>query len=137
MNTYKSLVIFKPIQAHVEKSLKKFTELIQSFSTEKKVKVDDMGIKHLTYKIREENAGWYVMFTFEGHPGNIIELEHQYRTDDDVLKFLTARLDDDESELPGNCLEDLAPGSSEDNKSEQDQPDAMDVLLGLAHYNNK
>ena len=41
--------------------------------------------------------------------------------------------DDDDFEFQEDCLEDLAPETS--TKSEQDLPDAEDVLLGLAHYN--
>lgn len=135
MNIYESIVIFRPIQAHAEKSIKKFTKLIQSFSTKKKVKVDSMGIKHLAYKIREEDAGWYAVFTFEANPDNIAELERKYRIDDNVLKFMTVRHDDDDFDFQEDYLEDLVPESPDGNKSEQEQLDAEDVLLGLAHYN--
>lgn len=135
MNIYESVVLFRPIQAHAEKSIKKFTELIQSFSTKKKVKVDNIGIQHLTYEIKKMTAGWYVMFTFQAAPDNIADLERQYRIDDDVLKFMTVKHDDDDFEFQEDCLEDLAPGSPDGNKSEQEQPDAEDVLLGLTHYN--
>lgn len=137
MNIYESVVLFRPIHAHAEKSIKKFTKLMQSFSTKKKVKVDSMGIKHLAYKIREEDAGWYTVFTFESNPENIADLERQFRIDDDVLKFMTVKHYDDDFEFQEDCLEDLAPGSPDGNKSEQEQLDAEDVLLGLAHYNNK
>ena len=134
MNIYESVVIFNPNERIAKEEIKKYTDFIQGFSTKKKVKVEDMGIKLLAYDIKDHKSGWYAVFTFQSIPDNIADLERQFRIDDNVLKFMTVRHGDDDFDFPEDCLEDLAPGSPDGNKSEQDQPDAMDVLLGLAHY---
>lgn len=134
MNIYESVVIFKPNEKIAKEEIKKYTDLLQTYSSEKKVRAEDMGEKRLAYDIKDHKSGWYGVFTFESDPENIADLERQYRIDDDVLKFITMRKDDDEYEFERDLLEDLAPGSPDGNKSEQDQPDAEDVLLGLAQY---
>ena len=134
MNIYESVVIFNPNEKIAKEEIKKFTELIQSFSTKKTVKVEDMGIKRLAYDIKDHKSGWYAVFTFQSIPDNIADLERQFRIDDNVLKFMTVRHDGDDFEFAEDMLEDFTPGSPDGSESEQDQPDAMDVLLGLAHY---
>ena len=58
-----------------------------------------------------------------------MELERQFRIDDDVLKFIVVKQDDDYDD---SNFETIEP------ESEQLEPaviDAEDVLLGLATYN--
>lgn len=131
MNIYESVVIFKPNEKIAKEEIKKYTDLLQTYSSEKKVRAEDMGEKRLAYDIKDHKSGWYAVFTFESDPENIADLERQYRIDDNVLKFMTMRKDEDEYEFERDLLEDLAPAAT---KSEQDQPDAEDVLLGLAQY---
>lgn len=131
MDIYESIVIFKPNEKIAKEEIKKYTDLIQTYSSKKKVKVEDMGEKRLAYEIKSHKAGWYGVFTFQAEPENITDLERHFRIDDNVLKFITVKHNDDDYEFQEDSLEDL---ETEVIESEQDQPDALDVLLGLATY---
>lgn len=137
VNKYEAVVILNVNMSTEEtkEEIKKYTNMIQDWCDTKKVKVKDMGIKKLAYPIREiHTKGYYLIFTFLAHPDNILELERQFRIDDQVIKFITVKIDsatDEEHEL-----EDYDPAEA---KSEQkiEQPDALDVLLGFAEYKKK
>lgn len=130
MNIYESIIIFKPNEKIAKEEIKKYTDLIQTYSSKKKVKVKDMGEKKLAYEIKDNRAGWYGVFTFQAEPEDIVDLERHFRIDDNVLKFITVKHNDDDYEYQEDRLEDL---ETEVIESEQ-QPDALDVLLGLATY---
>lgn len=131
MNIYESVVIFTPNEKIAKEEIKKYTDLIQSYSKKKRVKVKNMGKKQLAYEIKTNKAGWYGVFTFQATPEDIVDLERHFRIDDNVVKFITVKHNDDEYDFPEDCLEDYT--QDEEIKSEQ-QPDAMDVLLGFAEY---
>lgn len=94
MNKYESVIIINP---NVEKDGVK--ELVQKFSdlinTDGKVeKVDEMGVKKLAYEIQKNTEGNYVVFYFEANPDLISELERNYRITDEVIKFMTIKVED-------------------------------------------
>jgi len=115
---YQAVIILNPTNETIVKAeIKKFTDILQGFSSRKKVKVEDMGEKRLAYEIKSHKSGWYCMFTFQAHPEDIAEIERQLRIDDHVLKFMTVK-HSDEDEDDDTILEDYHP------ESEQDHPDA-------------
>ena len=94
MNKYESVIIINP---NVEKEGTK--ELVQKFSdlinTDGKLeKVDEMGVKKLAYEIQKNKEGNYVVFYFEANPNLISELERNYRITDEVIKFMTIKVED-------------------------------------------
>jgi len=94
MNKYESVIIINP---NVEKEGTK--ELVQRFSdlinTDGKLeKVDEMGVKKLAYEIQKNKEGNYVVFYFEANPNLISELERNYRITDEVIKFMTIKVED-------------------------------------------
>jgi small subunit ribosomal protein S6 len=54
-----------------------------------------MGRRHLAYKIGRKNEGVYVLFEVEGTGREIAELERRMRVSDQVLRYLTVRVDED------------------------------------------
>ena len=95
MNKYESIII---ISQNVEEEgikalIKRFTDLI---NTEGKVsEVKEMGKKKLAYEIDKNKEAFYVEFDFEAKPELIAELERNYRITDEVIKFITVRLDEE------------------------------------------
>lgn len=135
MNKYESIVILNANMSteKTKEEIKKYTDMIQGWCDTKKVKVEDMGVKKLAYPIKEiHTEGYYLMFTFLAHPENIPELEKQFRIDDQVIKFLVVRVDSEEYEL-----EDYHPDEVSKSEQKEEQPDALDVLLGFAEYKKK
>ena len=59
----------------------------------KVVKTETWGLKTLAYKIQKNRKAHYVMLALDA-PGTVIaELERQTRINEDVLRFLTIRVD--------------------------------------------
>ena len=93
MNKYESVIIIgqEVTEEGIKALIEKFTELINSDG--KLDNVQEMGRKKLAYDIGKNTEGYYVVFNFEAKPTLIAELERNYRITDDVIKFITVRLE--------------------------------------------
>ena len=94
MNKYESVIIINPsVEEEGIKSLvTKFTDLI---NTDGKIdNVQEVGRKKLAYEVKKNTEGYYVVFNFEAKPELIAELERNYRITDEVIKFITVKLED-------------------------------------------
>ena len=58
-------------------------------------KSEIMGRRQLAYKVGRKNEGIYVLFEIEGTGREIAELERRMRVSDQVLRYLTVRVDED------------------------------------------
>lgn len=59
------------------------------------VKLEDMGVRKLAYKINKLSEGRYVLFEIEGSGREIAELERRMRVYDAVIRYITVRVDED------------------------------------------
>ena len=94
MNKYESVVIINPTvdEEGVKSLVAKFTDLI---NTDGKVeKVDDLGKRKLAYEVKKQKEGYYQVFNFEANPELIKELEWNYRITDEIIKFMTIKVDE-------------------------------------------
>ena len=94
MNKYESVIIINPTvdEEGVKSLVKKFTDLI---NTDGKVeKVDELGKKKLAYEVQKNKEGYYVVFDFEANPNLIAELERNYRITDEVIKFMSVKVEE-------------------------------------------
>ena len=57
-------------------------------------KVDKWGKRKLAYRIEKYREGTYVLFQFTGPADIVREFERRLRVSDQVLKFLTVRIDE-------------------------------------------
>ncbi|MEN8256694.1 MAG: 30S ribosomal protein S6 [Thermodesulfobacteriota bacterium] len=57
------------------------------------LKVDQWGLKQLAYPIKKEPNGYYVYTVFSGNGAGIDEMERIFKIDDNVLKYMTIKLD--------------------------------------------
>lgn len=99
MNRYESVIIVKPeiSKEEFDKTIEKFKDLIISFSNENEayLKTEDIGNKKLAYEVQNHKEGHYFIFEFCSKPDDIRELERNYRIDDNVLKFIVVRKDEE------------------------------------------
>ncbi|HKC65008.1 MAG TPA: 30S ribosomal protein S6, partial [Pyrinomonadaceae bacterium] len=58
-------------------------------------KVENMGRRQLAYPIGRKTDGFYVLFEVEGSGREIAELERRMRVNDQVLRYITVRVDED------------------------------------------
>ena len=62
-------------------------------------KVDKMGKRRLAYTVRRFHEGIYVLMVVEGGGAVMHELERRLRVTEQVIKFLTVRIDEEQKRL--------------------------------------
>lgn len=58
-------------------------------------KSENMGRRQLAYPIGRKTDGFYVLYEVEGSGREIAELERRMRVNDQVLRYITVRVDED------------------------------------------
>jgi small subunit ribosomal protein S6 len=58
-------------------------------------KHENMGRRHLAYPIGRQTEGYYVLFEIDGSGREIAELERRMRVNDQVIRYITVRVDED------------------------------------------
>jgi small subunit ribosomal protein S6 len=61
--------------------------------------VEKMGRRKLAYLVRKFNDGSYVLLTIEASGPVVLELERRLRVTEQVIKFITVRIDEEEKRL--------------------------------------
>lgn len=94
MNKYESMIIINPAvdEEKVNELSTKFTDMINKDGNVEKV--DNLGKRKLAYPVKKNEDGIYVVFYFTANPSLIAELERIYRITDDVIKFMTIRVEE-------------------------------------------
>lgn len=95
MKKYESIYIVRPTVD--EEQLKAIVERFSSIITEQGgqlEKVDEWGKRRLAYPIDDLREGFYVLMNFSASSDVPQELERVYKITDDVLRYLTIKLDE-------------------------------------------
>ena len=94
MNKYESVVIINPTvdEEGVKALVEKFSALINNDG--KVEKVDSLGKRKLAYEVKKQKEAYYEVFHFEANPELISELERNYRITDEVIKFMTMKVEE-------------------------------------------
>jgi small subunit ribosomal protein S6 len=58
-------------------------------------KQENMGRRQLAYPIGRQTEGHYVLFEIDGSGREIAELERRMRVNDQVIRYITVRVDED------------------------------------------
>ena len=107
--------------AQVEGLADSYATLIEE-SGGKVVKREHWGLKTLAYRIKKNRKGHYVMFDMEAESAAVLELERQMRLSEDVIRFLTIRLEEI-SEAPSPMMSRRA---RDDRRRRDDRPRGED-----------
>ena len=82
-------------QAQVDQLAATATEIVEN-NEGKVTKTETWGLKNLAYKIDRNRKAHFVMLNIEG-PGAVVEeLERQTRINEDVIRYMTIRVDEHE-----------------------------------------
>ena len=94
MSKYESVIIINPNvdEEGIKALVQKFTNLINSDG--KVEKADELGKRRLAYEINKNKEGYYVVFYLEANTSLIEELERNYRITDEVIKFMTIKVEE-------------------------------------------
>jgi small subunit ribosomal protein S6 len=85
-------------QAQVEALTKEFGEVITEAGG-KIGKVEYWGVKTLSYKIKKNRKAHYSLVNLDASPSAVAEMERRMSLSPDILRFLTIRVDEHETEL--------------------------------------
>jgi len=56
-------------------------------------KVEKWGVRRLAYPVQKHDDGYYILLQFGSSPDTVKEIERRLRVADQVLKFITVRID--------------------------------------------
>lgn len=95
MRRYESLVILDPDlpDEDIVGFTERYSELIKTSGGEI-IKIEDWGSKKLAYLVKKRDRGRYILIDFVGLPAVITEMERQFKISEEVMKFLSVKLDD-------------------------------------------
>jgi len=83
--------------AQVEQLTKEFTDILEEGGG-KVVRAEYWGLKTLAYKIKKSRKAHYSMLNIESAPAAVEEMERRMRISTDIIRFMTIRVDEHESE---------------------------------------
>lgn len=93
MNNYETTFLMK--DNITEEQRNNIVKNIKQYLTENASVTDEknIGKRKLAYEIRKYQYAYYYVIQFTGKADIISELERKYRLNDDVLKFITVKID--------------------------------------------
>ena len=93
MNLYEHTIIAK--QSHSASQLEslktKYSKIIEKNDGEI-IKIDDWGLLNLSHEINKNKKGNYIHFKLKGRGLTVSELEKNEKIDNNLLRFLTVRV---------------------------------------------
>ena len=98
--TYEVMYIVRPDieEADIEKLIEGFEKNVTDGGGEVK-STEKLGRRRLAYTVRKFNDGFYVLMTI-GAAGSLVgEIERRLRVSEQVIKFITVRIDEEEKRL--------------------------------------
>jgi len=97
---YEVMFIVRPDVAEedVDKLIAGFTATVTGGSGAVRT-AEKMGRRKLAYTVRKCSDGNYVLLTIEADGAVVLELERRLRVTEQVIKFITVRMDEEEKRL--------------------------------------
>ena len=98
--TYEVMYIVRPDleEADLDKLIEGFEKNVTDGGGEVK-STEKMGRRRLAYTVRKFNDGFYVLMTIVAAGSLIGEIERRLRVSEQVIKFITVRMDEEEKRL--------------------------------------
>ena len=94
MNKYESVIIINDSLNQEKKD--EISDKIKEFITKngELEKMEILGSKKLAYEIQKQKTGYYEVIYFNANPSVITELERIYRITDEIMKFMTIKVEE-------------------------------------------
>lgn len=94
MNEFETICLLEPDLP--EDRVKIIQDKVKKFFSDKQMELlceKDWGKKKLAYKIGRHKFGQYIYYNYSGDGLNISELERLLKYDDNIIRYLTVRLE--------------------------------------------
>ena len=119
MALYESVIIGRQdlTPSQFEAIIEKFSSVLQSHKGEIK-KRENWGLRNLAYKINKNRKGHYFLLNIDALPEAILEYERLMRLDEDIIIFLTIKIDSID-EKPSPLLSNKVDKYKNDNLFEE------------------
>ena len=111
MAFYEHVLISRPdiSPAQVESQIEELAEWLKSQGA-KIGKTEYWGLRNLSYPINQQRKGHYSLLNLDGPAAAVHELERRHRLSDDVIRYLTVKVDElDEEPSPVMGRKDRGP----------------------------
>ena len=94
MAFYESVVIARPelTETQIDNLINDLSDIITKDGG-KVVKKEQWGLRSFAYKINKNKKGHYFMLNLDSAPNTIFEYERQMRINEDIIRFLTIKID--------------------------------------------
>jgi small subunit ribosomal protein S6 len=83
-------------QAQVDTLAEAATKIIEDMQG-KVVKTETWGLRNLAYRVKKNRKAHYVMLDIDAPAGAVAELERQTAINEDVIRYMTVRVDEHEA----------------------------------------
>lgn len=113
-------------QAQVDALAENATKIVEE-GQGKVVKTETWGLRGLAYRIAKNRKAHYVMMEIDAPAGVVAELERQIAINEDVIRYMTIRVDEHE-----NGPSAMMRRSDRDRRSRRDRDDREDRDIELA-----
>ncbi len=113
MRRYETIFIAHPDLS--EEDQNQLLERIRTILTNLKaeiIRLDDWGVKKLSYQIRKNSRGRYFLMDYLAAPEVVREWERTLRINDRILKFQTVKLSSEVSPEAAKTLKEEAPAKA-------------------------
>ena len=131
MAFYESVVITRPelTETQIDNLIKNLSDIITKDGG-KVVKKEQWGLRSFAYKINKNKKGHYFMLNLDSAPTIIFEYERQMRINEDIIRFLTIKIDKID-ENPSILSSENSNQTEEDNikTNENDIPQNNDNIV--------
>lgn len=98
--------------AHVDATTNKISDLVKK-AKGKVVKTEQWGLRSMAYPIKKHKKGYYTLLGVSMPGTGVAEIEHQLKLSDDIIRFVTVKVDDISKE-PSAIMKAKARAAAED-----------------------
>ncbi len=94
LKSYETVLIFNPVlkEKEVQEVIGNYRDLLKSYDAQI-VEEDFWGLRQLAYPIKKKTTGFYLVVEYKVAAPAIDRLEVQFKRDENILRFLTIRME--------------------------------------------
>ena len=96
MRKYELMTVFPLDEEKSKKGADDVKSVLSEFGAEIE-KEEPFGDRDLTYEIKKQKRGRFILFTMKLNPAKIVEINKQFKLNTNMLKYLFVKLDEKEA----------------------------------------